>query len=134
MRNSGVLIKDPYLRSVNEWCATTSIVGFGGAEPTSGAAVTSFAQRQRGVAMRANTRFAAIKAPARHRGFKRATMRDHAALVALYGEWAAFLGSNPSAGRVLASLGRFGGRERAIGKRYNRRMDDRHLLACGTQA
>jgi hypothetical protein len=134
MRNSGVLIKDPYLRSVNDWCATTSMVGFGGSEPTSGAGVTAFAKRQRGVALRANVRFAGLKAPARFRGFKRATMRDHAALIALYGEWATFLGRNPSAARVGQSLTRFSGREKSISRRYDRRMDDRHLLACGSQA
>jgi hypothetical protein len=134
MRNSGVLIKDPYLRSVNDWCATTSIVGFGGSEPSSGAGTTAFAKRQRGVARRANVRFAGLKAPARFRGFKRATMRDHAALIALYGEWATFLGPNPSGARVVQSLTRFSGREKSISRRYDRRMDDRHLLACGSQA
>jgi hypothetical protein len=134
MRNSGVLIKDPYLRQVNELCASTSIVSFGGSDPSNGAEFSALAQRQRGVVQRAGSRFAALKAPAKHRAFKRATVRDHAALVTLYTEWAAFLGPRPNAARVGASLARFGGRERAIGKRYDSRMDDRHLLACGTNA
>lgn len=133
-RNSGVLIRDPYLRSVNELCANTSIVGFGAADPSNGAEVTALAKRQRGIVQRAGARFTAIKAPAKHRAFKRATVRDHAALATLYAEWATFLGANPSAARVGTSLVRFGGREKAIGKRYNNRMDDRHLLACGSQA
>jgi len=134
MRNSGVLIKDPYLREVNELCASTSVVGFGGSDPSNGAEFSALAKRQRGVVRRAGSRFAAIKAPARHRAFKRATVRDHAALATLYAEWAAFLGPKPSAARVGASAARFGGREKAIGKRYNSRMDDQHLLACGSQA
>jgi len=134
MRNSGVLIKDPYLRQVNELCASTSVVSFGGSDPGSPAEFSALAQRQRGVVQRAGTRFAALKAPPKHRAFKRATVRDHAALVSLYAEWATFLGPRPSTARVGASLARFGGRERAIGKRYDSRMDSRHLLACGTHA
>jgi hypothetical protein len=134
MRNSGVLIKSPYLREVNELCATTAMVGFSGNDPTNGSELTALAKRQRGVARRFSGRFAAIKAPARFRGFKRASMRDHRAMIALYGEWAAFLGSNPSSGRILSSIGRFGPRETKLAKRYNGRMDDRHLLACGSQA
>ena len=134
MRNSGVLIKDRYLRSVNELCATSSVVGFGAADPSNGAELSALATRQQGVVQRVDTRFAAIKAPAKHRAFKRATLRDHAALATLYAEWAAFLGPKPNRARVGASLARFGGREKAIGKRYNSRMDDRHMLACGSQA
>ena len=93
-----------------------------------------YVSSQKRIFARLDTRFAALKAPARHRVFKRATVRDHAAIVAFFGDWAAYLGSKPTNARVLSSIGRFGPRASRVSKGYNRRMDSRHVLACGSDA
>jgi hypothetical protein len=134
MRNSGVVIKDRYLRAVNEICASTVGLSFSVADPNNAAQVPGFLSTQRRLARRMNTRFTALKAPARHRGFKRATARDHAALVAILGEWSAALGRNPSTGRVLSTVPRFNARLERVAKRYDRRMDSNHVLSCGSNA
>jgi hypothetical protein len=134
MRNSGVVIKDRYLREVNQICASTGQLSFAVADPNNAAQVPGFVSSQRRLAVRMDSRFAGLKAPAKHRGFKRATVRDHKALLALLADWSAYLGKNPSNARVLSSLGRFAPREAKLAKRYNDRMDSNHVLSCGSNA
>ena len=132
MRNSGVLIKDPYLAKVNKLCSTTGNVARTIVMPDEPSQVVGTVKETRHLLRRLGARFAAIKAPARFRGFKRATMADHRAYNALATEWLAYLGPKPSGARVLSSLQRFAGREGKLVKRYDRRMDAQHLLSCGS--
>ena len=133
-RNSGVLIKNAYLREVNEVCLQGGGVSRTVVTPDQPAQVTPYLNQQRRVVRRTSTRFAALKAPARFRAFKRATVADHAAYSALLADWVAYLGPKPSAARVGSSLGRFGPREARLSKRYDRRMDAKHVLSCGSNA
>jgi hypothetical protein len=134
LRDSGGFLKDPYLAKVNNLCATAGRVSFSVAQPNNAAQVPGYVASQKRIFQRLNTRFAALKAPARMRGFKRATVRDHRAIVAFFGDWAAYLGSKPSNARVLSSITQFGPRARTISKGYNKRMDQRHVLSCGSNA
>jgi hypothetical protein len=131
MRNSGGLFESRYLASVNQMCMSAGGQAFAVANPTQVGQVPGFVSGNKRAFSRLNTQFAALPAPARFRGFKRATVRDHRAMVAMMTEWGAFLGSKPSNARVVASLDKFGPREVAIAKRYRGRMSDQHLLACG---
>jgi hypothetical protein len=134
LRNSGGFLKDPYLAEVNRVCAGVGRVSFDVANPNDVTEVKSFISSQTRIFKRLGTRFAAIKAPARWRGFKRATVRDHTAMVAWLTDFNAFLGAKPTPARVLAGLGNMGPRAVAIDKRYNKRMDGEHVLACGSDA
>jgi hypothetical protein len=134
LRNSGGYVKDPYLAKVNQLCAGIGRVSFNVPSPNNAAEASGYVASQKRIFQRLDTRFAAIKAPARWRGFKRATVADHNAIVALFADWAAFLGPNPTATRVVASAGRFSSRAGTLSKRYNKRMDGEHVLACGSDA
>ena len=134
MRESGGLMSDRYLREVNSVCASTGRLSFAVADPNSAGQAPAYVSDQRSVVRRLDTRFAGIKAPAKHRGFKRATMRDHAAFLALITEWGAYLGSKPSATRVMSSVAKFSPREAKLAKRYNARMDRHDVLSCGSNA
>lgn len=132
LRASGSLIKAPYLRKVNDLCGRTGSISLAVADPNNAAQVPAYMAGQRRVIGRLSTRFAAIKAPARFRSFKRATAADLRAYSGLIADWATYLGPNPSAARVGSSLQRFGSRTDALSKRTNRRMDAKHVLACGS--
>jgi hypothetical protein len=79
--------------------------------------------------------FRAVKTPRRWAAFDRAAVRDHAVVAAMFAEWTAFLGKNPSATRAVASFQRFAprlARIERIGRGYNRRMDAQNVLSCGS--
>ncbi len=134
MRNSTGLYKHVYMREINQVCARFANAVF--AEPDNVSRSEYAAQLTR--SKRRWTQFAAdfkaIKAPKRYRALRRATVRDNAALTAIYTQWAAYLGPRPTATRVISGAARFGPRERQIVQRYDKRMDDANALSCGSQA
>jgi hypothetical protein len=130
LRNSGGFLKDPFLAKVNAQCVASGRNAFGVPEPSSVAQMPAYVQSHKRVMARFSARMAGVKAPKKWRAFKRATMRDTRASVAMLGEWAAFLGRNPSPTRVQSSVVRFAPRSVVIGKRFQRRMAGEHVLAC----
>jgi hypothetical protein len=134
LRNSGGFLKDPYLAKVNEICAGAGRASFDVPNPNTAGEAPGYVRSQRRVIDRIDGRFAALKAPKRWRAFKRATVRDHKALAALWADFAAYLGPKPTPARVLSGAAKFDGRQRALAKRYDSRMDAEHLLACGSDA
>jgi hypothetical protein len=134
LRNSGGYLKDPYLAKVNDVCARVGGVSFDIPNPNDASEVPGYVASQKRIFSRLDARFAAIKAPARWRGFKRATVRDHKAMVAVLTQLGAAVGPNPTPARVAGALSRLRGRAAAVSKRYNERMDGQHLLSCGSTA
>jgi hypothetical protein len=134
LRNSGGFLKDPYLADVNELCASVGRVSFAVPDPNNSAEAGGYVSSQKRIFQRLDTRFAAIKAPAKWKGFKRATVADHKAMVSFFADWSAYLGPKPTASRVVASVPRFMPRAKTLSKRYNERMDGQHVLACGSDA
>ncbi len=137
LRNSGGYLKNAYLSEVNKACAAAGSSYRMVARPAKFSQLDNWATSGARVSRTMSRRFAGIKAPAKYRGFKRATVRDHKFLVSYYGDWAAFLGKNPTPSRFLAGINKFSGREaefRKLERRYNNRMDDQHLIACGSNA
>ncbi len=134
MRNSTGLYKHVYMREINEVCARYANAVF--AEPDN-VTRSEYAQqltRSKARWKRFGPDFKAIEASNRFRALRRATVRDHAALSAVYADWTAYLGPRPTASRVVSGAARFGPREREIVKRYDERMDDANALSCGSQA
>lgn len=134
LRNSTGLFTSTYLRKIDQLCAHTSSHLWAIPDPHTPAQATTFLTTHRNRWRAFEADFKALAAPKKFQALKRATIADNAAATALLGEWIAFLGRKPSAARALASVDRFGPRLDAIGKRYNRRMDDHHVLACGTNS
>jgi hypothetical protein len=79
------------------------------------------------------TRFAAIKAPARWRGLKRAAMADGRAMSANYASWLGTLGSSPSAATSVGSIATYLPKSTKLTKSWNARMDKHNVLSCGAQ-
>jgi hypothetical protein len=132
-RNSGVLIKDRYLRSINDACATAGVQQTAIPSPSSPAEVQPTVERGSRVWKRFMTRFEAIPAPAKWRALKRGSVRDGAAMSANYSAWLGYLGASPSAARTVSSLGRYNVRGAKLTKSWNARMDKHNVLSCGAQ-
>jgi hypothetical protein len=133
-RNTTGLFTSAYLRKIDRTCGHASSHLWAIPSPDAVAQVPAFLSSARGRWQRFQAEFKAIPAPKRFRALKRATVADNAAAAGVLTDWMAYLGSKPSAPRLVASLNKFAPRWHAIGKRYNRRMDDKHVLACGTGA
>jgi hypothetical protein len=127
LRNSGALLGDPYLRKVDRACRVDPFVP----QPTNlgRSQVSRYFARVNRVGARLDRRFMAIRAPKRWRAFKAAAHRDHVALLALAREGERAIHARD--GSALASALR---RERTIIRRYDARMDEHRVLACGTSA
>jgi hypothetical protein len=133
-RNTTGLFTSAYLWNVDQVCAHASSHLWAIPDPDAVSQVPGFLSTARGRWHRFQANFKAIPAPKRFRALKRATVADNAAAAAVLGDWIAYLGSKPTTTRVVASLNKFAPRWNTIGKRYNRRMDAKHVLACGTGA
>jgi hypothetical protein len=134
MRNSGGFLKDPYLAEVNQVCAGIGRVSFDVPNPNNVGEVPGYVKSQRRVLNRLDAGFAAVKAPGKWRGFKRATVRDHKAMIAIWADFAAYVGPKPTPQRVLTGVAKFGPRVNTLTKRYDKRMDGEHVLSCGSNA
>ncbi len=137
MRNSGGYLNDPYLAKVNQVCNHAGRAVFAVGRPNSPAKLGTWVRTNKRIVASTSASFAAIKSPKKWRGFKAATVRDHKAIASYYAAWAAYLGTSPSASRVISGVSKFSGREAGfarIAKRYNHRMDEHHVLACGSNA
>jgi hypothetical protein len=134
LRNTTGLFTSTYLRKVNEVCARYEHAFFNSDIPEQPAEFGPWAGRVTGSAERLSRGLAGVPAPKRFAAFKRSTTRDIAALATLYASWTAYVGTRPSAARVAASVDRFAGRERRLLRSFSRRMDERNVLACGTNS
>jgi hypothetical protein len=135
LRNSGGYLKGAYLKKVSNVCLTVGNDARFVARPNRFSELGGWATSGKRVARRMTNKFAAIKAPKRFRGFKRATARDNKFLVSYYADWAAFLGPHPSASRFLIGMQKFAGRERqyrAVSKKYGKRMNGQNLVTCAS--
>ena len=133
MRASGGLIEDRYLSAINGACATAGVQVMAIPTADSPAQVQPQVKRTSRVWKRFMTRFAAIKAPARWRGLKRAALADGRAMSANYGAWLGALGSNPSAAASVGSVATYLPKGAKLTKSWNARMDKHDVLSCGAQ-
>jgi hypothetical protein len=131
-RNSTGLYTDAYLAKIDKVCAGANSHLWAIPDPDYVRQAPAFLATARGHWRKFEAAFKGVPAPQKFRALKRATVADNAAATAVLTDWIAFLGPKPTTARFIASLDRFTPRWNAIGKRYNRRMDDRHVLACGS--
>ena len=133
-RNTGGIYTSAYLAKIDKVCARASSHLWAIPDPDNARQATTSLATGRAHWRRFESAFKAIPAPQRFRALKRATAADNAAATAVLSEWIAYLGSKPSTARLVASIGRYGPRWKAIGRRYSHRMDGAHVLSCGTSA
>jgi hypothetical protein len=133
MRNSGGIIKDKYLSAINSACATTGVQQTSIPEATTPSEIRTHVARQSVVWKRFLTRFAAIKAPGKWKGLKRAALKDGKAMSANYTAWLAALGSNPSPAKAAGTWSHYAPRSGKLSKSWNARMDKHNVLSCGAQ-
>ena len=133
MRNSGGIIEDKYLSAINAACATAGVQAATIPDATAPSDIRPNVARRANVWERFMTRFAAIKAPGKWKGLKRASLKDGKAMSANYTAWLGALGSKPSAGRAIGTVPKYSGREHKLTKSWNARMDKHNVLSCGAQ-
>ena len=133
MRGSGGLIKDRYLRAVNDVCRTYGQSVW--TVPTATSSGTEFetmlARYERGSA-RLLTKFKAVPAPKRWRAFKRASVADVTAIHQINRGLGAKVGDGSSPAAVTSALTTYGPRVETLSARWNARMDKHNVLSCGT--
>jgi hypothetical protein len=132
LRNSGPLFTSAYLRKVNDVCMSTSNSMFAvpSAQSLGDAPGTAKRHSARMSAFAADVR--AVPAPARFRAFKRATVTDVSAMSAVYATWSAAIAKNHSAKSILAATSTAERGLNPVVKRFNARMDAKHVLSCGS--
>jgi hypothetical protein len=135
LRNTTGIFEHRYLAKINEVCAQHAGPLFAIPDPDfiDGPKPAEFVKQYRRRFTAFHADFKAVPAPKRWRSFKAASVRDMATYVDLLGELAAQLGAKPTPAR-LATVGGFVVREDRIGRRFVRRMDDRHVVSCGKSA
>jgi hypothetical protein len=136
-RNTTGLFKDAYLRRVNGVCtrhsnAFATIPNLNGDAQDGREVAGAFKMFDKRFA-RFEADFKAVDAPKKWRAFKRAVVADNS----FYGGWlsdvTAYLGPNPSVSRMRAGIAQFDPKLKGFNKRYNKRMDARHLTLCGSE-
>ena len=133
IRNSGTLIKAAYLRKINDVCLSAGNHIFAIPQPNGpGAQMQAAATGLQHRFARFSARFKAIPAPKKFRAFKRASVRDLNALAPVYAGFAAKVGNGKSVPAIVAAARTYLPREARISKRWNARMDKRHVLSCGS--
>lgn len=133
MRASGGLIKDRYLRAVNDVCRTYGQSVWNVPSPTSlGSQVETTLTRYKRGSARLLTKFKAVPAPARWRAFKRASVADIAAIHGMNRGLASKVGDGTSPAAIVSALTLYAPQAKKVGTRFNARMDKHHVLSCGT--
>jgi hypothetical protein len=133
-RNSTGLFTDAYLREINQLCTKYSGALWAMPDPDNPRQLSTYITTGRSKWRRFERDFAAVEAPKKWRGFKRAAVRDHAAAAGVYAGLDTYLGANPSVGRIVDAVGRYAPRLDEVARRYDRRMDAEHVLSCGSNA
>jgi hypothetical protein len=134
LRNSTGLYTSAYLRKIDQVCAHASSKLWAIPDPDHASQVPAYLATGRTKWHKFEAAFKAVPAPKKFRALKRATVADNADAAAILGEWRAYLGETPGNVQLIASLDKFAPRWNALAKRYNRRMDAQHVLACGSDA
>jgi hypothetical protein len=134
MRTSGGLFTSSYLRKVNGVCAAAGRDFFAIPDFSSLGEVPAVAKRESVRWQRFVGDLRAVPAPARYRAFKRATVADAAAMGAAMAAFSGAVAGKPSAARVSTAADAAVKRIEPVNKRFNSRMDSKHVLSCGSDA
>jgi hypothetical protein len=130
LRSAGGLFTSAYLRQVNHVCATASSTLF--SSPNARTLRETPGRLQHGTtaltAMVSDLR--GIKAPARYKAFKAATVADTVAMRNSWARMTKVARSHPSAAALLRSAVAADARLAPVEKRFDARMRTNHVLSC----
>jgi hypothetical protein len=133
LRNSGVLIKDPYLSKLNQVCRSAGESIFSIPQATQrGAEVRTAMHSYENRAGRFVTRFKAVKAPARWNAFRAASVAELTTQMELVHKVVRATGDGSQLAPILAVIKTEGPRSAKLDKSFNARMDKHHVLSCGS--
>jgi hypothetical protein len=130
LRNAGGLFTSAYLREVNHTCAGASDALF--AAPTA----RTFAQAPKVLARDAAILsgfvgdLRGIKAPARYKAFKAATVADAVAIRNVWASMAKTAAGHPSHATLARAVLAADAKIAPIGKRFDKRMKANHVITC----
>src|SRR5215211_5335804 len=125
--SGGSTIKDPYFRQLDAVCASAEQQAKALSQPSSASAVPAFLVGAQAISVDAGAKVAAVKAPARHRGFARAFNRLNAAEAGVLAAAVKDAKANPAKSvAILRATARKGDRmdKRFVAKRGS------HGLSC----
>jgi hypothetical protein len=135
LRNSGVLIKHRYLRSINQTCRDAGDAMFAIPQATQpGAELRTAVRTYENRAGRFVKRFKAVPAPARWRAFKRASVAELETDLAFVHKLARVTGDGTHVAPVLQFIATETPRIHKSEASFNARMDKHNVLSCGSNA
>jgi hypothetical protein len=134
MRASGILIRDPYLRKLNDVCRVSGGAVFNVPEPTqAGAELRTSMHRLDNRMGRAVADIKALPAPGKWRAFKRANVADLKVAQSWVHGLAAATGNGTHLAPILTYFRSSDTKAYGkAGKSFNARMDKHHVLSCGS--
>jgi hypothetical protein len=130
MRSAGGLFTSAYLRQVNNLCSRSTGAQLDNPPASTLAQAPGTVKRDRAILARFTADFRSIKAPARFKAFKAATLAD---LAVTQGAWTGLvraIGTHPKPVALMAAAVAAEKRARPAGKRLDARMSKQHLLSC----
>jgi hypothetical protein len=130
MRNTTGIFTSGYLRSVNHACARASQALFANPVPNDLAEAPALLTRENKVRASLVADLRGIRAPARYKAFKAATVADAVAMHAVWVRFARDLGRHPTAAVVVRSAAAASKQVAPVNKRFGKRMSKNHVLSC----
>ncbi len=132
-KNTTGLFTSAYLREVNSVCARFGNSIISTPSSSTPAEYASQLKTNERKATRFQRGFAAVPAPKRFAAFKRASVADSKAMVALFADARVALASSSGEAGAIAVSNTYSARGDAIDRRWNNRVEKHHLLSCGSQ-
>ena len=131
-RNTSGVFTDAYLRKVDAVCRDyrADLNAIPHSLATTPAQFKQVLARATAILPNFAADFRAVKAPRKWRSFRTAIAADNAATVAYYSDLAAYVGSKPTASRIVQGIGNLESRRTAVNKSYRSRMMDARLTRC----
>jgi hypothetical protein len=133
MRNSGVLIKDPYFSKLNKICRSAGDAMFAIPDASQpGAEVRTVVHTYENRIGRFVSDFKAVPAPARWRAFKKASVAELAVETAFVHKLVRGTGDGTRLAPILAVIKAETPAVHKAEASFNARMDKHHVLSCGS--
>jgi hypothetical protein len=130
LRSSGGLFTNAYLRQVNHSCAAAASALFASPDARNIAQAPKLLTREAAILASFAGDLRSMKAPARYKAFKAATVKD---VVAMRGAWtklAKGVAAHPQRAAVVSSVVSFVKTTQPVGQRFDKRMRSNHVLSC----
>jgi hypothetical protein len=130
MRSAGGLFTSRYLRQVNNLCSRSTGAQLNNPPASTLAQAPGTVKRDRAILARFAADFRSIKAPARFKAFRTATLADLAVTQSAWTGLVRAIGAHPKPAALLTAAVAAEKKAGPAGKRLDARMSKQHLLSC----